>query len=593
MSRAHIFFDTPNTYLSSNIEEVAIILGTSNDGPANNPCLIKSYVEFIRIFGEDSTMENAYLAMLNRSNIEVYVMRLNGTNASVQIPYGDKYFTLTSYKAGSQYNNRLSVLVDERDKGDTTLHKCLTLLDSDYTNRAGNHEIITYDLTKYNNVSKLCEVINRDQRYNVHGFTALDTEMASGLALTLDLGTYPLLGGLDYEYLASQTESETLFGNYITSITESEGYGFDITFNGNLLQSSVNDVGLVSYLTKDPEQVETTATGAIPDEFHNIIGISLSAAPLIGDVLCIADGVRSADGTYLPSYRFEWYDGAWQECRSLKQLLRNSYSDHLYNSSAKTIVLTGVHYGNSVDYSFDLAEFCYQMNKVGYPLIGVLSTYPKGDQLLADYLAQLGIFRAQDDFTVDNQDAGAYLCLAAGEVNFTYNNVSRHVTLEGFLGGLLTSIPNYINATNKILHEDVTLVYDFKEFSIRNLGYLEALTDLHFNVPYLSVGRGICLYNAVTAAENGFKWTKNARIGQEIVSRISLAVEPYIGQTIDAISSDSLNNTVAGILDEMIIEKYLKTYDYTLQRDDFYDVTINVGFMPVGDINTLSVCIVV
>lgn len=556
-------FSTPQPEIDDTKASV-LLAGVATDGPTNQVCKIRSYSELTTTFGS-STMEGAYLSLPNPETYNVYGIRVNGTHACADVL--TDVLTIYSYNAGAKYNYKLSCRI---------IAGVLTLQDDI------NSKVNTYTLNKFSTINKLCEKINKDCMANIHNFVAVDKSLNNTSIDQLTTVNQPisLTGGYDYEYLDNVSDSQALFPTYITNI-EYANKVITLTFNNPL---KAIDASLFSYTG--------WAKISMVENESSTITITLDNNAYSGDVLEIQDGLRDSSANYLPSYRLEYQEG-WHECKSLKQLFKTTYEDYLYNTEAKIIAVTGIYYGNSVDYISDLVDFCYKQNKMGYPMMGVISAYKKGTQDIEQYVTKLEYEATQHDFNYDNQDAGAYVNVIAGEAQVSNYGIQMTVTLEGMLAGLLSLVDKKTNITNQVI-SDGSLLYDFKEFSIRKRGYLNRLTKANINCPYVSIGRGVCLYTATTMAKNVFRNTKYTRVGQEIVTRIVKATSTDIGENLTAVSSLSLDTKIKEVLEAMVAEQYIQSsYDYTIGTYDLYDAIVNINFIPLGDIENLFVCVVV
>lgn len=549
MSKFHIFFETPEM-VTDDDKNSLLLLGIADDGPVYQMYKIHSYEELKKTFG-NSSMEEAYISLPYIDSYSVYAMRVNGSSAFADVI--PDVLTIHSYKAGSQYNSRLAVAIKNGK---------LQLLDN-------NKVVVEYDLSNYLTISQLTEKINQDCSYRLHDFVAINRSMNAIPVERLGMSNIiKLENGYDYEYT-----SNSVFHTHIINIESTENV-ITITFNNFIKESSVKKE-LFGYNGIANIQNVTHSGDSIIIELDDFIDQK--------DVLEIKDGLRDDFANFLPPYRLEYQEG-WHECKSLKELYKEAYNDYLYNVNIKTIAVTGIYYGNSVDYISDLAQYCYRMNQMGYPLMGVMSAYRKGEESLENYVTNLQYMR--HNLTID--EAGAYVNVIAGEGYIR----EQACTLEGALAGLLCFYDNNESITNKELFEG-RLSYDFREFSIKNMKYLDRLVAANINCPYISVGRGICLYFATTMAENSFRYTKYARIAQEIVARVSRATSIEVGENISSISVLSIDNITLNTLRQMVTEEYMQSFEYTIEEHNLSDLLINISFVPVGDIENLTVSVII
>lgn len=563
----HITFNTP--YLQETIDtgNSIILIGIANNGPPHQAVLINSYDHLISVYGEGSSFISTYKAILGPELSNIYAIRINGSRAIATINYtraGQELPGIYVYSnnAGSKYNDVLYAKV-------TT--DALQLISEDST--------VSYNLE--GSLDKLCENINFDCRLGLHNFLVARTTSAGIDASTLVAREepYPLQRGQDF-ILSTEIDEQDW--------DSTDTYMDTITWEPSVLTISLESSRDIKYITdlRITYTGDNTATCAIDTESLNLLNITLEKVPVEGDLIFL-DGIVDANNRYITPMTIVYQGTAWSKCASIPCLLRETYNKHLFDLPFKIVTLSGIHYGNSVDYAKDLAAYCFQRNKEGAQCLGVISAAPIGVEKISDYVTRLNVYsQLYKQFYLDGiDDTGAYISIIAGEILID----EQPCTLEGAYSQLLNYYDAKYSITNKKLNTG-TLVYELNAYSMRACKYPELLERYGgITSAVQTINRGICVFNGVTHALSPtfYSSLRNTRIAQTIVSKITALSEEEIGESSSSKRLISFNDKIDETLSTMVNEAYLRNYSYTIHETNLYDLIVEVNFVPVGDISSL------
>lgn len=271
----------------------------------------------------------------------------------------------------------------------------------------------------------------------------------------------------------------------------------------------------------------------------------------------------------------------------------------LYNYPVSSYALDGYYYGEEehINYIKIFNELCYEQNTLGNPVIGVIECKPKlEDQTIDEYIDMLEDFQENlkindiDLFKYNNTDIGAYIVLVCGSlIGSDYDGIYEHKSAVS-IASMISTMDRKTSLINKSIKNVSGINISFTPKQIARLVSMKINPLVKTISGYYGLMSSITCYNNYMESNILFESFLSTRIGQEIVYRLSKNFETSSGLIINAITIESVKTKLKEILDNLIIEGYLKKFEYEVIRnkDELY---LNINYMPVSEIEFVNMLV--